>query len=52
VQPHVGVGADGDPFQDQEQRAQQRKLRGDRSARVDKLREERGEDQDRFRIPW
>jgi hypothetical protein len=46
VQAHVGVGADGDPFQHQEQRAEYGELLGHGLGRVDELRQECGEDQD------
>lgn len=39
MQAHIGVGADGDPFQGQEHRAQQRELR-----------QEGGENQDRLGV--
>ena len=46
VQAHVGVSADGDPFQHQKQRAQHHELRRNGVGRVDELRQERGENQD------
>lgn len=48
VQAHIGVGADGDPFQHQKKGAQHGKLRGDGLAGDHELREEGGEDQDGF----
>ncbi|KZN19708.1 hypothetical protein A1D17_27470 [Pseudomonas fluorescens] len=47
---HVGVGADGDPFQQQEQRAEHDELRGNRSSRVDELRQECSEQQNSLGI--
>jgi len=50
VQAHIGVKADGDPFQRQEQCAEQGELWGDGLAWHHELREEGGEDQDGFRV--
>jgi len=50
MQAHVDVGADGDPLQRQEHRAQQRELRCDRLTGNHELREEGGKDQDGFRV--
>lgn len=50
VQTHIGIGADGDPFQHQEHRAQQRKLWRDRLAWHHELRQEGCEDQDSLRV--
>lgn len=50
MQAHIGVGADSDPLQDQEQHAEHQELGGHRRLRVDELRQEGGEDEDGFRI--
>ena len=50
MQAHIGVKADGDPFQHQEQCAEQGELWGDGLAWHHELREEGGEDQDGFRV--
>ena len=47
---HIGVGADGDHFQCQEQGAEYGELGGDALGRVDELGEEGGEDEDGFWI--
>ena len=52
MQTHIGVGADGEPFQRQEHRSQQGKLRRDRTCRVDELRQEGGKNQDCLGIAW
>ncbi|MCP2021742.1 UNVERIFIED_ORG: hypothetical protein J2Y84_002459 [Pseudomonas reinekei] len=50
MQAHVGIGADGDPFQHQKQRARHYELRRNGLGRVDELRQESGEDQDRLGV--